>query len=120
MKFALNIEYGNYNSKDRVLVFEGEINYFTNGSDLSLCKFHINALVETTKDFDINSDEIQFVGDSCSVQIRPKGIHKNSIGYFYKLKSTRVYLKPNEVDEMNAFIDRCVSQKDELLQRKRR
>lgn len=120
MKFALNIDYGNYSSKDRVIVFEGEINYFNKPNRLNLCKFHLNALIETTKDFDVYSNEIQFVDDTDSVQIRPKGIHSNSKGYFYKLKSQRVYLSDYEVSEMFEFIKKCLAEKENLLREKRK
>lgn len=114
MKFALNTEYGNHNSDKRVTAFTGLYNYFRNRDKVE-CKFHVNALILTTKDFEIESDNIQLVSDSCSVQYRPKGLHKNTKGIFYKMDGKPVYLDGEEKEELRIFIERCVAQKEFIL-----
>lgn len=118
MKFAINIEYGNYNSDKRVTAFTAPYNYF-NREGIVECKFHVNAIILTTCDFTLDSDEIQKVSDSCSIQYRPKGLHKNTKGVFYKLDGKPIYLTPDEIEELNEFISKCISQKELLVQRKR-
>ena len=118
MKFALNTEYGNYNSKNRILAFTGLYDYFKNKNNVE-CKFHVNALILTTKDFDIKSELIQIVSDSCSVQYRPKGLHKNSKGIFYKLNGKSIYLYGEQNEQLSTFIKRCITQKELILNNER-
>lgn len=115
MKFALNIDYMNYNSKERVTAFTGQLEYYK-GNEREY-NFHVNALVLTTEDFSINldSDIIQIVSDSCSVQYRPKGLHKNTKGVFYKINGKSVYLNSKEVVEMGSFISEANKKKDAIL-----
>ena len=114
MKFALNREYGNHNSDKRVLAFTGLTDYFRDREKVE-CKFHVNALILTTKDFKIDSDNIQLVSDSCSVQYRPKGLHENTKGIFYKMNGKHIYLDGEEKEELQIFIERCVVQKEFIL-----
>lgn len=116
MKFALNIEYGNHNNKDRVTAFDGLYQYFNSNNEKKVhCKFHVNAIIKTTIDFDVNSDMIQIVSDSSSVQYRPKGLHKNTKGVFYKLNGKPIYLDQKESYELEDFIDHCVNKKETIL-----
>lgn len=115
MKFVLNVEYGNYNNINRVTAFEGLYPYFTKKEKKVNCKFHVNAIIKTTIDFDINSDMIQIVSDSCSVQYRPKGLHKNTKGVFYKLNGKPVYLDQKELYELEDFIEHCIDKKETII-----
>lgn len=114
MKFALNMEYGNRNSKDRVTAFISPYDYFNNGNKKD-CKFNVNALILTTKEFDIDSNEVQIVTDSCSMQYRPKGLHSNTKGIFYKINGRPIYLDEKEVFELEYFIEHCIDKKETIL-----
>lgn len=99
MRFGINrsIHYG---ASDRVLILEREEDYFDKGTTLNV-KYFCCALVMVTEDFDMK-DPSPFVTDSCSIQIRPKGIFKSNKGYYYKSKGT-IYLTEQEVFEMLDF-----------------
>lgn len=71
-----------------------------------MCTFFINAIILTTKDFDINSDEIQTCSSNDSYQYRPKAIYKNRKGYFYKLDKP-IYLTKEQEIGMFEFIEKC-------------
>lgn len=63
------------------------------------------ALVNVTKDFDPNSDDlIEIDSDTDSYQIRPKLIYKDKKGYFYKPHGKVVRFKKEDVEQLIKFL----------------
>jgi len=106
MKFCIEKTI-HYTSEDRVKITTKKEHYF-NDEHIWDVKYMCNALIKTTEDFDINNT-FPIVSDTCSIQIRPKGIFASKKGYFYKgTNKERVYLKKEEVDDMLLFINKSI------------
>lgn len=64
-------------------------------------------LVNVTEDFKLNND-VEIIDDTnYSFQIRPKAIHMNSKGYYYKLNNSPVYLTDVQIKDMEVYISRA-------------
>lgn len=105
MKFCIE-ETIHYTNVDRVKIVTIKRNYFNDEYQWDV-KYMCNVLIEITKDFDIR-EYFPIVSDTCSVQIRPKGLFKTNKGYFYKgANKERVYLTKNEEVEMLDYIEKA-------------
>lgn len=56
------------------------------------------AMVKVTEDFKEDGLTV-LTSDTDSIQIRPKQLFKNTKGYYYKLGSSRVYVRTSDVEE---------------------
>lgn len=100
MKFIINKTI-QYTQEDRVEILSREEDYFKNGVERTV-KYLCNAVICVTKDWNPD-DDFSLVQDTDSIQYRPKGIFKNSKGFYYKNKGTQ-YLTDLEKEEMFNFI----------------
>lgn len=103
MKFAIERTIS-YTHKDRVKILTADEDYFNQGNNWAV-KYMAVALIKVTSDFDLEK-KFNIIGDTDSVQYRPKGIFKNSKGYFIKNKKT-VYLTDDEVADLLKYITKA-------------
>jgi hypothetical protein len=105
MKFIINQEIG-YVHKDRVRILKRMEDYFNHGSETEV-QYLCNAVIKTTQDWDME-EEFPIVGDTASIQIRPKGIFQNTKGFYYKGPDKKsVYLTKEEMEDMFKYILRA-------------
>ena len=112
--FVLTVEYGNYLSPTRVKEFVAEVDYFKNGKKVE-CKFLPAIIVKTTSDFELTSEKTQIVSDTCSVQFRPKAIHANKKGFFYKLGGKSIYLTKEQTEDYFETAYEWMLNKEEII-----
>lgn len=101
-------------TKDTVVILRRDEDYFKNGYDYDV-KYVAKVLVKVREDFDASEDFV-FVRSDSSIQYRPKSLHSNTKGVFYKNGSSRMYLNGSEERELEEFIKKA---KDYILQNKK-
>lgn len=89
-----------HNSKDKLIVGE------TKFSERLMEPVSVAILVNVTENFELNN-VVEIIDDTDSFQIRPKAIHMNSKGYYYKLNSSPVYLTDDQIKDMEVYISRA-------------
>ena len=65
----------------------------------------VGVLIEVTKDFLPNSNELLILNTTNSYQVRPKAIYVGPKGYYYKAENDRVYLSDEQVITLKSFIE---------------
>lgn len=89
-------------TKDTVVFLRRGEDYFKNGHDYDV-KYIAKVLVKVREDFDTSEDFV-FVRSDSSIQYRPKSLHSNTKGVFYKIGNNRKYLNGSEEKELKSFI----------------
>ena len=105
MKFCIEKTIS-YTNVDRVKITTKKEDYFERNT-LYNVNYMCNVLIKVTEDFNIEH-QFPIVSDTCSIQIRPKGIFKSNKGYFYKGNDKqRVYLSKEEELKMINYIEKA-------------
>jgi len=66
----------------------------------------VGVLIEVTRDFMPNSEELLILDTTKSYQVRPKAIYVGPKGYYYKMENDRVYLSDEQVKTLKSFIEK--------------
>ena len=89
-------------TKDTIVILSRGEDYFKNGYDYNV-KYVAKVLVKVREDFN-TSEDFPIVGATDSIQYRPKSLHSNTKGVFYKNGNSRKYLNGSEEKELKSFI----------------
>lgn len=116
MKFAIEKTIS-YCHKDRVRICKRKESYFkdlSNNNSLYDVQYMLVILIKTTEDFKLE-ETFNIVSNTDSIQYRPKGIFKNSKGYYYKDSNKKVkYLTQEESDQLLVYCTSSLKYINEL------